>query len=101
MKRKMAAPNRNIDILSVRAAGILPAEERIPKRDAKEQQARCLLGRTGLEAYVTKMKSPLEASFCHSERSRGISQYYLEKVRDVSTSLDMTNLARARWQRVL
>src|SRR5437879_13709642 len=27
---------------------------------------------------------------CHSERSRGISRYSLRKVRDISTSLDMT-----------
>src|SRR6266567_4726563 len=34
---------------------------------------------------------------CHSERSRGISQYSLRKVRDVSTSLDMTTMkVRAR-----
>src|SRR6266700_1583978 len=34
---------------------------------------------------------------CHSEQCRGISQYSLRKVRDVSTSLDMTTMeVRAR-----
>ena len=43
-------------------------------------------------------KLELLDGFCHSERSRGISSYLtLQMIRDVSTTLDMTN-DESRWQ---
>src|SRR4029453_14924502 len=38
---------------------------------------------------------------CHSERSRGISRCYVPKIRDVSTSLDMTTLDKSKPRRQL